>query len=156
MNWEPDLLYTVAGMAGYSDYTDDNDSWEAMIAPRRSILRREKINLDIGVRGLWFGFDENLDHGYYDPTLYESYMVTSFWYWKISDDDGVSLTIDLGAIKDDDMSSYEFGWGSSIEATFGLYRDVMLVIGGSAFNSNRQEGGIFEAYMGHIILTIRF
>jgi peptidoglycan/xylan/chitin deacetylase (PgdA/CDA1 family) len=156
MDWEPNLLWTVVGSAGYSDYSDDNDSWEAVFAPRRSVLRSSKLNLDLGVRGLWFGFDDDLDNGYYDPELYESYMVTSFWYWKISDNDGVSFTADIGAIKDDEMSKYKFGWGSSVEGTFGIYRDVMLKIGGSAFNSRRQGESTFEAYSAHIILTFRF
>ncbi len=156
LNWEPHILYTVVGQVGYSDYSDGNESWEAMLAPRRAFIRSENLNLDLGVRGWWFGFKDDLDHGYYDPDLYQSYMATSFWYWKISDDDGVSLTVDLGVIKDDDMSSFEFGWGSSIEGTFGLYRDAMLKIGGSGYNSRSQENGTFEAYMTHVILTIRF
>lgn len=156
LNWEPHLLYTVVGELGYSDYSDKNESWEAMLAPRRAFVRSENLNLDLGVRGQWFGFKDDLDHGYYDPTLYQSYMATSFWYWKISDNDGVSVTLDAGVIRDDDMSSFDFGWGGSIEGTFGLYRDVMLRIGGSGFNYYRREGGTYEAYLAHVIVTIRF
>lgn len=154
--WEPNLLYTVVGGLGYIDLSDDNESWEAVIAPRRAVLRREKINLDLGVRGSWFGFDEQLDNGYYDPQLYQSYMATSLAYWKISDDDGVSLALDLGVVKDDEMSGFRFGWGTSAEGVFGLYRDIMLRVGGSFYNSYRTQGGDFNAVEGHVALTLRF
>jgi tetratricopeptide (TPR) repeat protein len=154
--WEPDLLHTVVGGVGYIDLSDDNESWEAVVAPRRAVVRREKINLDLGVRATWYGFDEQFDNGYYDPEFYQSYMATGLAYWKISDDDGVSLALDLGAVKDDEMSGFEFGWGTSVEGVFGLYRDVMLRVGGSFYNSYRTEGGDFEAFEGHIALTFRF
>jgi tetratricopeptide (TPR) repeat protein len=154
--WEPDLLHTVVGGVGYNDFSDDNESWEAVVAPRRAVLRREKISLDLGVRGTWYGFDEQLDNGYYDPEFYQSYMATGQAYWKISDDDVVSLALDLGVVKDDEMSDFRFGWGTSVEGVFGLYRDVMLRVGGSFYNSYRTEGGDFEAVEGHIALTFRF
>lgn len=155
-DWEPDLTHTIILGLGYNDFSDGNDSWEVIAAPRRSVLRREKINLDVGVRGTWEGFEKQLDNGYYDPELYQSYMVTVLAYWKISDDDGVSVALDLGVVKDDAMDNFEFGSGVSVEATFGLYRDVMLRVGGSIFNNQRTQGGAFEAYEGHIALTFRF
>jgi len=156
VDWEPDLLHVVFVDLGYNDLSDDNESWEAALAPRRRVLRREKINLDIGLRGTWSGFDEQLDNGYYDPDFYQSYMVTGLVYWKISDDDGVSLAVDLGAVKDDEMSGFDFGWGASVEGVFGLYRDVMLRVGGGVFENQGTEGGAFDAYTGHVALTFRF
>ncbi len=155
-DWTPDFIHTVILGVGYNDFSDDNESWEIVAAPRRSVLRREKINLDIGVRGTWYGFDEQLNNGYYDPEFYQSYMATFMAYWKISDDDGVSVSVDLGAVKDDEMDSFKFGSGASAEGVFGLYRDIELRIGGSIFNNQRTEGGAFEAYKGHIALTFRF
>ena len=155
-NWEPDLLHTVVAGLGYNDFSDDNESWEAVVAPRRAVLHREKINLDLGVRGTWYGFDEQFDNGYYDPEFYQSYMGTGLVYWKISDDDGISLALDLGVVKDDQMSGFRFGWGTSVEGVFGLYRDIMLRVGGSFYNSYRTDGGDFEAIAGHIALTVRF
>ncbi len=155
-DWTPDFVHTLILGLGYNDFSDDNESWEVVAAPRRSVLRREKINLDVGVRGTWYGFEKQLDNGYYDPEFYQSYMATFMAYWKISDDDGVSVSLDLGAVKDDEMDSFKFGSGVSSEGVFGLYRDVMLRIGGSIFNNQRTEGGAFEAYESHIALTFRF
>ncbi len=156
LDWEPDLEHTVILALGYSHFSDDNDSWEVIAAPRRAVLRREKINLDIGVRGTWYGFEEQLDNGYYDPDLYQSYMLTNLAYWKISDDDGVSVALDMGFVKDDEMDDFRFGWGLSVEGIFGLYRDVMLRVGASLFNNQRTAGGAFEAYEVHAALTCRF
>jgi tetratricopeptide (TPR) repeat protein len=156
LDWEPNLVYRVLLGVGYNDFSDDNESWEVVAAPRRAILRREKINLDMGLRGTWYGFDEALDNGYYDPDYYQSYMVTSLTYWKISDDDGIGLALDAGVVKDDEMDSFEFGWGASVEGVFGLYRDAMLRVGASAFNNQRTSGGAFEAYEAHAAVTLRF
>jgi tetratricopeptide (TPR) repeat protein len=154
--WEPDLRHTIMGGLGYNDLSDDNESWEAVVAPRRAVVRHEKVSLDLGVRGTWYGFDEQFDHGYYDPEFYQSYMATSLAYWKIGDDDSIGLALDLGVVKDDEMSGFRFGWGTSVEGVFGLYSDVMLRIGGSFYNSHRTESGDFEAFAGHIALTFRF
>ena len=67
--------------------------------------------------GTWFGFDEELDNGYYDPDLYQSYMATGLAYWKISDDDGITVATDLGAVKDDDMDDFDFGWAFPSKAS---------------------------------------
>ena len=83
-------------------------------------------------------------------------MITNLAYWKISDDDGVSVAFDLGVVKDEEMDDFRFGWGMSAEAVFGLYRDVTLKVGGSIFNNQRTEGGAFNAYAGHAALTCRF
>jgi len=156
VDWEPDLVHTIIFVAGYNDFSDDNESWEVIAAPRRTVLQREKINFDIGLRGWWYGFDKQLDNGYYDPEFYQSYMVTNMAYWKISDDDGVSVALDLGFVKDDEMDDFRFGVGLTAEGVFGLYRDVMLRVGGGIFNNQRTAGGAFEAYEGHIAITFRF
>ncbi|MBI4830649.1 MAG: hypothetical protein HY801_03655 [Candidatus Lindowbacteria bacterium] len=154
--WEPDLLHTVVAEIGYDSFTDDNNRWGVTVAPCRSVLRSEKFNVDLGVRGDWYGFEDDLDHGYYDPELYQSYMVTGFGYWKISDDDGVSVAVDIGTVKDDSMDDFRVGWGTNVEGTFGLYRDVMLKVGGGTAQNSRQEGGAFRAYSVYAALTFRF
>jgi tetratricopeptide (TPR) repeat protein len=154
--WEPHLLCTVVTELGYDDFSDDNNRWGATLAPRRSVLRSENFNIDLGVRGDWYGFEDDFDHGYYDPELYQSYMATGFGYWKISDDDGVSVALDAGAIKDDTMDNFRFGWGTNVEGTFGLYRDVMLKLGGGVSRNSRQEGGAFRAFNVYAALTFRF
>jgi tetratricopeptide (TPR) repeat protein len=155
--WEPDLLYTVVGQLGFDDFSDSNKRWEAVLAPRRSVMRAEDFNLDLGVRGQWYGFeDENPDNGYYDPEFYQSYMATAFGYWKISDDDGVSVALESGAIKDNDLEHFRFAWGANVEGIFGIYRDVMLRLGGGVSRNSRQEGGAFRAYMLYAALTFRF
>jgi hypothetical protein len=54
------------------------------------------------------------------------------------------------------MDSFRFGWGTTVEGVFGLYRDMMLRVGGSIFNNQRTQGGAFEAYEAHVALTLRF
>jgi len=97
--WAPDLRYTVDSYLGYDTFSDGNDRWEVSLAPRRAFVRNQLLNLDLGISGRWYGFDEDPGHGYYAPSLYQRYALTAFTYWKISDDDGVSVAFSYGPYK---------------------------------------------------------
>src|SRR5512139_2048855 len=101
--WAPDLRWTLASHLAYDTFSDGNERWEAELAPRRAFLRTQRLNLDLGVSGRWFGFDRDPGNGYYAPSLYQRYAPTVFTYWKISDDDGVSVAFSYGPYKDDAM-----------------------------------------------------
>lgn len=124
--WTPDLRWTLAGRLGYDTLSDGNDRWEAQFAPRRAVLRSQRLNLDLGVSGRWFGYDTDPNHGYYAPSSYRRYAVTAFTYWKVSDDDGVSVTFSYGPYKDNTMPAYRNGGDVVLEGFFGIYRDWYL------------------------------
>ncbi len=125
-NWRPDLRWFVDAQAGWSQFSDDNRKWQLVVAPRRAMVRRERLSLDLGVSGEFFGFDRNLNNGYYDPDLYRRYAMTAFSYWKIDDDNGISAALSLGSHKDETMSSYKFGEDAVVEGYFGIFRDWYL------------------------------
>jgi len=156
VTWSPDLNYTIDSNFSYSTFSDDNTLWEVLLGPRRAVLRTEKLNLDIGVNAWWFGFDEDFDHGYYAPELYQRYMVTGFSYWKINEESGVSFIVSLGVQKDNTMDNLRFGADASFEGTFGVYRDWMFNIKGAATNNIRQGTGAFRALTIGAALTRRF
>lgn len=124
--WTPDLRWTLDGRLGYDTLSDGNDRWEAVLAPRRAVLRSQRLNLDLGVSGRWFGYDTDPGNGYYAPSSYRRYAVTAFTYWKLSDDDGVSVTFSYGPYKDNTMSGYRNGGDVVLEGFFGIYRDWYL------------------------------
>ena len=76
--------------------------------------------------GRWFGFDRDPGNGYYAPSLYQRYALTAFTYWKISDDDGVSVAVSYGPYKDNTQSGFRRGGDIVAEGFFGLYRDWFL------------------------------
>jgi tetratricopeptide (TPR) repeat protein len=125
-HWRPDLRWFIDGQAGWSEFSDDNQKWQLVLAPRRAVVRHEHFNLDLGVSGEWFGFDRNLNNGYYDPEYYRRYAMTAFSYWKIDDDNGISAALSLGWHKDETMPSYKFGEDVVVEGFFGIYRDWYL------------------------------
>ena len=154
--WTPDLRYTVASRFAYDTYSDGNDRWEAELAPRRAFMRTQLLNLDLGVSGRWFGFDRDPGNGYYAPTRYERYAVTAFTYWKISDDDGVSLAVSAGPYKDNTMSGFRSGGDIVAEGFFGLYRDWYLNVKAGLSDYG---GGVTEGYRSRLFevsLTRRF
>ncbi|WP_027715012.1 tetratricopeptide repeat protein [Desulfuromonas sp. TF] len=153
--WRPGLRYTVDLTAGYDTFSDGNRRWEAILAPRRQVLRTGSFNLDLGVATWWFGFDEDLDHGYYDPGTYQRHALTAFGYWKIGDDHGLGLTAGLGVQKDEEMSGYRFGEDVALEGIFGIFSDWMLRTSLS-YADRDQESGSFDGFSAQVKLTRRF
>ncbi|MBI5751560.1 MAG: tetratricopeptide repeat protein [Hydrogenophilales bacterium] len=154
--WTPDLRYTVASRFAYDTFSDGNDRWEAELAPRRAFLRTQRLNLDIGISGRWFGYDRDPDNGYYAPSRYERYALTAFTYWKISDDDGVSAAFSYGPYKDNTMSGFRTGGDIVAEGFFGLYRDWFLDVKASLSNYGGGATGGYRSHMFEISLTRRF
>lgn len=157
MQWEPGLLYTIVGAAKFDALSDGNGYTEFTIAPRMSILRSERFNVDIGARGMRSGYREDPGSGYYAPEMYQQYAATTFVYWKFSPDTGLGLVGTAGYHRDETMNDFNFGWSADAELTVGAFCDWMLRISGHAVeNLSRPPGDSFSAYAGSASLTRRF
>jgi tetratricopeptide (TPR) repeat protein len=154
--WTPDLRWTLASRLGYDTLSDGNTRWEAELAPRRAFLRSQRLNLDLGVSGRWFGYDADPGNGYYAPSLYQRYALTAFTYWKISDDDGVSLAFSYGPYKDNTMSGFRAGGDIVAEGFFGLYRDWFLDVKAGVSRYGGSATGGYRSQMFELSLTRRF
>lgn len=153
--WRPNLRYTLVWSADYSTFSDGNRRWEVMVAPRRTVLRTQNFNLDLGLLGWWFGFAKDLNNGYYNPSAYQRYAVTGIGYWKLSENDGISLYTALGVQKDNTMGSFQDGEDVAVQGIFGIFRDWELKarIG---YTNRRQVSGAFDAFSGGLTLIRRF
>ncbi len=156
LTWQPDLVYTIDSSVSYVTLSDDNSFWEIDFGPRRAVIRRAKFNLDLGVSGSWLAYDKTLSNGYYSPTLEQRYAATAFGYWKINDDNGVSIVMSLGGQKDNTMNSFRLSYDASAEGTFGIYRDWMLKVNVGYAHNVRQASGAFDAFGGGLSVTRRF
>lgn len=154
--WTPDLRWTLASRFGVDTLSDGNDRWEAELAPRRAVLRSQRLNLDLGVSGRWFGYDEDPGNGYYAPSVYQRYALTAFTYWKISDDDGVSVAFSYGPYKDNTMSGFRAGGDIVAEGFFGIYRDWFLDVKAGVSRYGGGATGGYRSHMFEISLTRRF
>lgn len=153
--WRPNLKYTVESYAGYADFSDNNERWDLGIAPRRGVARTEKYNIDLGVSARWFGFADEMGHGYYDPATYQQYLITAYSYYKLSDNSGVSLIVAPGVHKDESLEGYRFSGSTAIEGTFGVYDDWMLKTNAGFVNNVGQSGTYRGGELG-FSLTRRF
>lgn len=154
--WSPSLRYHVALDGLYEDLSDGNRRWEVLVAPRRSIVRSQRINLDLGLQARQFGATRDLDNGYYDPSRYESYSFTAFPYLKVSDNTGLAGAFALGVQRDDRGRSFGPAGNAAVEATFGIYDGWMLKVNGSLTVNERLQSGAFRGYGGGVVLVRRF
>ncbi|WP_124949683.1 tetratricopeptide repeat protein [Sulfuriferula thiophila] len=155
-SWQPDLRYTVDSLLSYDTFSDGNTRWEANLAPRRAVVRSQYLNLDLGVGGRWFSYKEDPGNGYYAPNMYRRYSVTAYSYWKLSDDNGISVTASAGPYKDNTMDGYRTGGDLVVEGVFGLYRDWMLDARASLSSYGAGATGAYRSRLFELILTRRF
>lgn len=150
------FLYHLDAEASFDTFSDGNRLWNIALAPRRQVLRTGHFNLDVGVRGWWFGFKEDPGHGYYAPNHYQRYALTLFGYWKIDDNDGIGVVLAPGALKDNTMGHFRFGIDASLEGTFGIYRNWMLRVSLSHVDNNRVASGAYRGTSATAALVRRF
>ena len=110
----------------------------------------------MGVQLRQFGASMNLDNGYYDPHRYESYAVTAFPYWKISENTGFAMNLAIGMQRDDAWRTFRLGGNAAGEATFGIFESWMLKVNGAVTLNERTETGAFRAFGGGVVLVRRF
>lgn len=154
--WTPGLRYVVDASVSRDNYSDGNSRWEVVLAPRRVMWRTQSVNVDLGLSGTWSGFDKNLNNGYYNPAQFRRYAVTSFVYWKLSDDNGVSLALSYGAQKDDTMDAYQTGGDAVLQGFFGINRDWFLRVYGSLNYNMQAASGAYRNNNIGFVLTRRF
>ena len=146
LEWMPSLTYTIVVDGLVEDLSDGNRRWDVWLSPRRIVTRSQRLNLDMGVQVRQFGATRNLSNGYYDPHRYESYALTAFPYWKISENTGLAMSLAVGAQKDDVWTSFRLGGNAAAEATFGIFEEWMLKVNGAVTLNERTESGAFRAY----------
>lgn len=143
--WTPGNRYVMDAVVRHDDYSDGNRRWDLSLAPRRELLRTESLNMDLGVSGTWHGFAHDLSNGYYDPRHYQRYALTSFMYWKLSEDDGLSLALSMGGHKDNAMPQFKFGGDAVAEGFFGIYSDWYLRVYGSVMHNVAASTGAYRS-----------
>ena len=156
VEWMMSNRFHLVVDAGYADLSDTNSRWTLLVSPRVALARTQRLNLDLGVLIHQFGAEQNLDHGYYDPRRYEQYSIVVAPYWKASENIGVAISGGIGPQRDDASRGFTLGMNTSAEATFGIYREWMLKVQGSATNNRRLESGAFRGTSGGVVLLRRF
>jgi tetratricopeptide (TPR) repeat protein len=154
------MYIDLSGSYGFlSDDYYKNRSWNVSLAPTWAVLRRQHWNFDLGVSANGYGYDkesEFYDLGYYAPKWAQSYYLTSFITWKISDDDSVNLAVNVGEFQDNYMDKFVFGGGAHLEGVFGLYRDWMLKANAGVDYSARYYDSQYSIYSAGLYITRRF
>lgn len=156
VNWAPDLRHTFVGRLGYDTFSDGNDRWELELSPRRAVVRDERLNLDIGLSGRWFGYRRDPGNGYYAPSRYQRYAVTATGYWKIDGDNGLSLSASVGPYKDDRMDGFRAGGDIAVAGYFGITRDFHLDVRLAKSHYGGGAAGGYRSRSFDINLTYRF
>lgn len=156
LEWAPGVRWQIVADAWHQALSDDNDRWEFTVAPRRSVARTQRLNLDLGFTVTQLRTATNCDSGYYDPSLYRYYAFTAYPYWKVGENTGVGLSLALGVQRDDFSPGFRPGGNATAEATFGIYRRWALKVTGGGMFNQRLGSGAFGGYGAGVSLIRRF
>jgi tetratricopeptide (TPR) repeat protein len=154
--WSPSLIFAVDLDASREALSDSNERVAVRLAPRFAVVRNQWLNLDLGGSAYQFRTELDLDNGYYDPSLYEAYVVTVLPYFKFSENHGLSLFLEAGLQRDESAGALEPGGSAAGELTLGIYRAWMLKFNASATINSRLESGAFRGVTGGVVLVRRF
>ncbi len=155
----PTLSDTILIQGEYDMFSSDTNSrWSGLIAPRHAVVRRESWSMDLGVKAWLFGFDKNMDQGYYDPELFESYMGTVHANYRFSQDNELFIMAGAGVIRDDTMDAYRAGGNIDLMGTFGIYQDWQLQVRTGYMNNQLETwgGDYYDAYYLGLSILRRF
>ena len=160
LTYTPDLLWTMVAVGKEAEFSDGNHLWNATLAPRRAVVRTQYWNIDLGVSGNWYGYTLRpppsvITNGYYAPSFYQNYTANAYVFYKMNQEDGISLILSLGAQKDETFRNFKMTNDFSTEATFGLLSDWMLKLR-AAYTNHSTTGPSFSAESVGMTLVRRF
>lgn len=147
--------FILAVDGSYDILSDKNKRWVLRVFPRYVLSRTSRLNLDIGVRGTWMEYEKDMNNGYWDPKLFQSYMMTVLGYWGLSIHSGISFQLYSGILKDDRMDDFKIGYGIDTHGIFRIYKNIILDLQFSYINNMiRQSINIYRAVLVGVGLKI--
>lgn len=160
LQWRPSLLGRIDVFANFDTFTDGNKRWNLDLLPRLIAIRSEHVLLEFGIETRWYGFKEDLQHGYFDPNFYQRYVTTTYFYYYINDENGFDGTLFLGVEKSNGRKPSHY-LSATGHMFLGLYEDIYFQLKGKVTSSQSSVGGAvqfrnFFAAEIEAIVTYRF
>ncbi len=140
--WEPapTIQTYINSRVAYAKYSDDNEMKLMEVTPRTYMLATEKVNVIMGLNGLWYGFTRQRGHGYYDPSRYEFYSANINITYKPSDNFNYVFNFSRGMQKDETFRNYRPANDYSGQAYLGIYKDWYLILTANLSTRGRSIG----------------
>jgi tetratricopeptide (TPR) repeat protein len=152
----PSLRDQISVEGVHRDLSDGNQRWEVTVAPRRSVARTSRINLDLGGSAYFVSALYDRHNGYYDPHKYEQYAFGAYPYFKIRENVGLGFTLAAGTQRDSTVGAFRFGGTVASEAVIGIYQPWVLKVAGSASLNRRLDSGAYQGVGATVTLVRRF
>lgn len=138
LNLRPGLDTYIELKGQYLTYTDGNSEWLGKIYPHKTVWVYEKLKLDLGIETYLYGYAEQLNNGYYDPSFYQIYSAVGVLNYRPNANTNYVLRGAAGPQKDETFQNYALGWDVAGQAEYGIYQDWYLSLTASYSN---QLGG---------------
>ena len=122
-------------------YRDDSHYGEVDF--NRVVATSNAISFDLGLESVWYGFagrDRGVYMGFYNPSFYQRYLLTSRIYGKLSGPVGYSLSGGFGVRKSDKDNPFKSGGRVSPSLTFRFSDHFTLGLGYTYYNDAQVLG----------------
>lgn len=74
MVWQPCFKTYINALVSYSHLSDDNNYTHIYVSPTKHWVLTSKTTLTLGVNADFLSFSQQLQNGYYDPSLHQEYL----------------------------------------------------------------------------------
>ncbi len=123
------------------DYRDNAHFGE--IDFNRVVAKSDPISFDLGVESVWYGFagrDRGVFMGFFNPGLYQRYLLTPRIYGKLAGPVGYDLSGGIGTQKSDRDNPWKLGGRVSPGFTFRFSDHFTLGLGYTYYNTAQALG----------------
>lgn len=107
--YTPDIQTSVNADIRYGTFSDSNSYYYLILTPYRTFYNSEKTKISFGLDLEWEQFAKELEkNGYYSPSLYQSYQVSSLIRYSPTNNLELELYGAIGTVKDNYTPRYGF------------------------------------------------
>lgn len=152
----PSLRWRIGTTGSYTSLSDNNHRLLGQIWPQYYLLAYAPWHLDVGARGSWMHYSNQLFNGYYSPDLFQSYMGTGRVRYRAGDNSTIEFLATAGVLKDDFTNGLKFGWSAEAYWGVGLVSSWMFEVSAGYIQNLRQAAGAFRMINTSATLTKRF
>lgn len=123
------------------DYRDNAHFGE--IDFNRVVAKSDPVSFDLGVESVWYGFagrDRGVFMGFFNPSLYQRYLLTPRIYGKLGGPVGYDISTGIGVQKSDRDNPWKLGGRVSPSLTFRVNDHFTLGLGYTYYNTAQALG----------------
>lgn len=121
--YHPFLQTNINVIGEYSTFSDTNRMWYTELNPHATVINGNHLRFDLGIDGNLTSFSQQLQHGYYSPSLYQFYSLIMTALYTVDPNLSYTVSMQIGEQKDENFAKFATGQNYSAAVQYGIYEN---------------------------------